>query len=143
MTTPHPRPLQSRRSSPSSVSPVMSNCEELSVLSSTTHTPSKNVHVQQTLLILVHLNLLKRLLKDTLGNYHHRTNPQLTSLKTALPTFFGQVGYVSSHFLDSSFQAVKVCFQLHTFHTDLKQLPKLISLASFFWSRSTICFLAR
>ncbi|KAL0229540.1 hypothetical protein GEMRC1_014157 [Eukaryota sp. GEM-RC1] len=109
MTTPHPEPLMKRsRSSP----PIISPC--------------------QTLLVLIHLHLLKRLFERTLENYDDRTNPQLTALKTSLPAFFGQVGYVSNHFLDSSFQAVKVFFQLHTFHADLKHLPKLISLASFF-----------
>ncbi|KAL0242847.1 hypothetical protein GEMRC1_005410 [Eukaryota sp. GEM-RC1] len=131
MTTPRPGSLQSRRSSPSSVSHVISNCEEPSALSSSTHPPSKRVRVQHTLLILVHLNLLRRLLKDTLENYHHRTDRQLTGLKTALPAFFGQFGYISNHFLDSSLQAVKVYFHLHTFHTDLEHLPTLVSLASF------------
>ncbi|KAL0243176.1 hypothetical protein GEMRC1_005737 [Eukaryota sp. GEM-RC1] len=86
----------------------------------------------QTLLILVHLHLLRRLVKDTLEHNHDRTKHQLSALKTALPAFFGQVGYVSNHFLDSSSQAVKVFFQLHTFHTNLKHLPELISLTSFF-----------
>ncbi|KAL0242495.1 hypothetical protein GEMRC1_005058 [Eukaryota sp. GEM-RC1] len=132
MVTPCPESLKRSRSSPSSISSAMSNCGELSVLSSSTVSPSKRVHVQQTLLILIHLHLLRRLLKLTLENIHNRTNLELTALKTALPTFFGQVGYVSNHFLDSSFQAVKVYFQLHTFHADLKHLPELVSLASFF-----------
>ncbi|KAL0242671.1 hypothetical protein GEMRC1_005234 [Eukaryota sp. GEM-RC1] len=105
MITPRPEPLQSTRSSPSSVSSVVSNCDELSVLSSSTHPPSKRVYVQQTLLILIHLHLLRRLFKRTLGNYRRRTNPQLDGLKTALPALFGQVGYVSNHFFDSSLQA--------------------------------------
>ncbi|KAL0243362.1 hypothetical protein GEMRC1_005923 [Eukaryota sp. GEM-RC1] len=132
MVTPCPESLKRSRSSPSSISSVMSNCGELSVLSSSTVSSSKRVHVQQTLLILIHLHLLRRLLKDTLGNNHNRTNLELTALKTALPAFFGQVGYVSSHFLDSSYQAVKVYFQLHTFRADDEDFPKLISLASFF-----------
>ncbi|KAL0242827.1 hypothetical protein GEMRC1_005390 [Eukaryota sp. GEM-RC1] len=133
MVTPHPEPLlKSRRSSPLSFSSGMSYCGELLVMSSSIPTPSKHVHVQQSVLILIHLHLLKRLLNRTLENNHDGTNPNLDALKTALPAFFGQVGYVSSHFLDSSFQAVKVFFQLHTFHADLEHLPKLISLASFF-----------
>ncbi|KAL0242759.1 hypothetical protein GEMRC1_005322 [Eukaryota sp. GEM-RC1] len=110
----------------------MSNCDELSVSSSSTYSISIRVHVQQILLILIHLHLMRRLLNRTLENNHHRTNPQLTALKTALPAFFGQAGYVSNHFLDSSFQAVQVFFQIHTFHADLKHVPKLLSLASFF-----------
>ncbi|KAL0243298.1 hypothetical protein GEMRC1_005859 [Eukaryota sp. GEM-RC1] len=105
---------------------------KLLALSSTTHPPSERIRVQQTLLILVHLNLLRRLLKLTLENIDDRTNPQLDALITVIPVFFGQVGYVSNHFLDSSFQAVKVYFQLHTFHADLEHLPTVISLASFF-----------
>ncbi|KAL0242597.1 hypothetical protein GEMRC1_005160 [Eukaryota sp. GEM-RC1] len=133
ITIPLPEPLLKRsRSSPSSSSSVMSNCGELSILSSSTHPPSKRVHVQQSLLILIHVNLLRRLLNCTLGNNQDVTNPELSVLKRALPTFFGQVGYVSNHFLDSSFQAVKVFFPVHTFHADLKHLLKLISLASFF-----------
>ncbi|KAL0242473.1 hypothetical protein GEMRC1_005036 [Eukaryota sp. GEM-RC1] len=133
MLTPHPEPLLKRsRSFPPIFSSVMSNCDELSVLASTTHPPSKRVHVQQTLLILIHVHLLRLLLKRTLENNHDRTNRQLDGLKTSLPAFFEQVGYVSNHFLDSSFQAVKVYFQLHTFHTDLEHLPTVISLASFF-----------
>ncbi|KAL0242791.1 hypothetical protein GEMRC1_005354 [Eukaryota sp. GEM-RC1] len=124
--------LQRSRSSPSSISSGMAHSDELHVLSSFTDPPSKRVHVQQTLLILVHLHLLRRFLKDNLKNNHDRTDPQLTALKTVLSAFFGQVGYVSNHFLDSSLQAVKVYFQLHTFHADLKHLPELISLASFF-----------
>ncbi|KAL0242628.1 hypothetical protein GEMRC1_005191 [Eukaryota sp. GEM-RC1] len=54
---------------PSSVSSVMSNCEELSVLSSTTHPASKHVHVQQTLMVLIHLHLLRRSLKRTLADF--------------------------------------------------------------------------
>ncbi|KAL0242519.1 hypothetical protein GEMRC1_005082 [Eukaryota sp. GEM-RC1] len=128
MVTPLPAPLLKRsRSYPSSVFSVMSNCDELSVLSSSTHPPSKPIHVQQSLLILIHLHWLRRFI-----NNHDGTNVRLTTLKTALPAFFGQVGYVSNHFLDSSFQAVKVFFQLHTFHADLEHLPKLTSLASFF-----------
>ncbi|KAL0243047.1 hypothetical protein GEMRC1_005610 [Eukaryota sp. GEM-RC1] len=132
MATPRPESLLQRsRPSPSSISSEMSNCGELSILSSTTHPPSKRVHVQQTLLILIHLHLLRRLLNRTLENNHDR-NPQLTDLKATLPEFFEQVGYVSNHFLDSSFHAVKVFFQLYTFDAYLKDLPKLISLASFF-----------
>ncbi|KAL0242426.1 hypothetical protein GEMRC1_004989 [Eukaryota sp. GEM-RC1] len=132
MATPCPESLKRSRSSPSSISSVMLNCDELSVLSSSTDSPSNRVHVQHTLLILIHLHLLRRLLKRTPETSHDRTNPELIALKTALPAFFGQVGYVSSHFLDSSLQAVKVFFQLHTFHADLEHLPKLISVASFF-----------
>ncbi|KAL0243318.1 hypothetical protein GEMRC1_005879 [Eukaryota sp. GEM-RC1] len=133
MTTPRPKHLLKRsRSSLPSFSSVMSNCDELSVLPSTTDSPSKRVHVQQTLLILIHLHLLRRFLKDTLENNHDRTKHQLSALKRTLSAFFGQVGYVSNHFLDSSFQAVKVFFQLHTFHADLEHLHKLIPLASFF-----------
>ncbi|KAL0242539.1 hypothetical protein GEMRC1_005102 [Eukaryota sp. GEM-RC1] len=138
----NPEPLlQRNRSSPPSISSVMSNSDEMLVFSSSTHPPSTLVHVQQTLLILIHLHLLKRLLNRTLENNHDRTNPQLAALKTALPAFFGQIGYVSNHFLDSSFQAVKVYFQLHTFHTDLEHLPKLISLASFFGADQQSVFL--
>ncbi|KAL0235612.1 hypothetical protein GEMRC1_002194 [Eukaryota sp. GEM-RC1] len=72
------------------------------------------------------------LFKHALGKMHDLAFPQLAALKTGLPAFFRQVGYVSNHFLDSSFQAVEVFFQLHTFHADLIRLPKLISLASFF-----------
>ncbi|KAL0242941.1 hypothetical protein GEMRC1_005504 [Eukaryota sp. GEM-RC1] len=116
MVKPLSEPLLKRsRSSPSSISSVMSNCDELS-----------------TLLILVHLHLLRRLLQRTLENIEDRTNPQLDALKTVLPVFFGQVGYVSNHFLDSSLQAVKVYFQLHTFRADDEDFPKLFSLASFF-----------
>ncbi|KAL0242412.1 hypothetical protein GEMRC1_004975 [Eukaryota sp. GEM-RC1] len=61
-----------------------------------------------------------------------RFNHQLTALKTFLPALFGQVGYVSNHFLDSSFQAVKVYFEVRTFHANLHDIPKLPSLASFF-----------
>ncbi|KAL0243286.1 hypothetical protein GEMRC1_005847 [Eukaryota sp. GEM-RC1] len=110
----------------------MSNCGELSILPSSTPPPSKRVQVQQTLLVLIHLNLLRRLLMDPLDFVEDRTNRHLYGLKTALPAFFGQVGYVSIHFLDSSCQAAKVFFQLHTFHADLGHLPKLTSLASFF-----------
>ncbi|KAL0242772.1 hypothetical protein GEMRC1_005335 [Eukaryota sp. GEM-RC1] len=129
MTCPEPL-LKRSRPSPSSISSVMSNCDELSVLSSSTYAPSKRVHVQQSLLILIHLHLLRRLLKH--AKIPLRTDHQLPALQTALPTFFEQVGYVSNHFLDSSFQAVKVFFPVHTFHANLKHLPKLISVASFF-----------
>ncbi|KAL0243168.1 hypothetical protein GEMRC1_005729 [Eukaryota sp. GEM-RC1] len=108
---------------------VKSNSDELSVLPSTRHQPSKRISVQQSLLILIHLHLLRRLLKR---HFEYDADQNLTDMKTALPAFFGQVGYVSNHFLDSSFQAVKVYFEVHTFHADLEPLPKLISLASFF-----------
>ncbi|KAL0242955.1 hypothetical protein GEMRC1_005518 [Eukaryota sp. GEM-RC1] len=149
MPSPHPEPLLKRsRSSPSSISSVMSDCDELSVLSSTTHPPSKSIRVQQTLLILIHLHLLRRLFKRSFEfwsrSYSYdddRTNLELTALKTALPTYFGQVGYVSNHFLDSSLQAVKVYFQLHTLPADLEDIPKLISLASFFGADQQSVFL--
>ncbi|KAL0243301.1 hypothetical protein GEMRC1_005862 [Eukaryota sp. GEM-RC1] len=141
MVTLCPESLKRSRSSPSNISSAMSNSDELSVFSSFTPPPSKRVHVQQTLLILIHLHLLRRLLMDPLDFVEDRTNRHLSALKTALPAFFGQVGYVSNHFLDSSFQAVKMYFAVHTFHADLKHLRKLISLASFFWSISTICLL--
>ncbi|KAL0242672.1 hypothetical protein GEMRC1_005235 [Eukaryota sp. GEM-RC1] len=126
--------LKRSPSSPSSISTVMSNCDELSVLSSSTHPPCKRVHVQQTVLILIHLHLLRFLFKRALEHEKIplRFNPQLDGLKRVLPAFFGQAGYVSNYFLDSSFQAVNVYFQLHTFHADLHDIPKLISLASFF-----------
>ncbi|KAL0245049.1 hypothetical protein GEMRC1_009129 [Eukaryota sp. GEM-RC1] len=130
MLTPPSEPLQ--RSSPSSISSVKSNCDELSTLSSTTDSPSKRVRVQQTLVILIHLNLLRRFLKRALKNTHDQPQHHLTVLKTVLPAFFGQVGHVSNHFLDSSLQAVKVYFEVHTIRSDLKDFPKLISLASFF-----------
>ncbi|KAL0243257.1 hypothetical protein GEMRC1_005818 [Eukaryota sp. GEM-RC1] len=138
------------RSLPSTVSCVVSNCDELSILASSTYPPFKRIHAQQTLLVLIHLHLLRRLFKRSFeywynqySYYDGQTSPPLAALKTALPTFFEQVGYVSNHFLDSSFQAVKMFFQLHTFHADRKHFPELISLASFFWNRSTICFLTR
>ncbi|KAL0242653.1 hypothetical protein GEMRC1_005216 [Eukaryota sp. GEM-RC1] len=109
---------------------AMCNCDEQLVLSSSTHPPSKRIHVQQSLLILIHLHLLRLLSKH--ANIPFRFNPQLTTLQRVLPAFFEQVGYVSNHFLDCSFHAVKVYFQLHTFHAILKSFPKLISLASFF-----------
>ncbi|KAL0243332.1 hypothetical protein GEMRC1_005893 [Eukaryota sp. GEM-RC1] len=110
----------------------MSNCDALSTLSSTTDSPSKRVRVQQTLVILIHINLLKRLLNRTLENIHGRTQTQLNDLRRVLPTFFEQAGYVSSHFLDSSFQALKVYFVVHTFRAHCYVIPKLVSLASFF-----------
>ncbi|KAL0242942.1 hypothetical protein GEMRC1_005505 [Eukaryota sp. GEM-RC1] len=118
--------LKAHYRSSSSFASVISNCDALSALSSSTRPPFKPIHVQQTLLIIIHLHLLRRLLE--------RTNipPQLAALKTALPTFFGQAGYVSNHFLDSSCQAVKVYFEVHTVHAYLEHLPKLTSLASFF-----------
>ncbi|KAL0242881.1 hypothetical protein GEMRC1_005444 [Eukaryota sp. GEM-RC1] len=132
MTTPPSEPLQRSRSSSSSISSEMSNGDALSTLSSTTRPPFKRVRVQQSLVILIHLNLLRRFLKRTLKNIHDQPQHHLTVLKTVLPTFFGQVGHVSKHFLDSSFQAVQMYFEVHTFHTDLEHLPKLISLTSFF-----------
>ncbi|KAL0242592.1 hypothetical protein GEMRC1_005155 [Eukaryota sp. GEM-RC1] len=134
MITSQPEPLLKRsRSSPSSVSSVMSNCDELSVLPSSPHPPSKHVHVQQTLLVLIHLHLLRRLLKRTFkDNHYHPYNRHIVALKTKLPEFFEQVGYVSNHFLDSSFQAVKVYFHLYTIHAHRIHLPILNSLASFF-----------
>ncbi|KAL0242839.1 hypothetical protein GEMRC1_005402 [Eukaryota sp. GEM-RC1] len=140
MATPRPESLLQRsRPSPSSISSAMSSCDELSVLSSSTHPPSKRVHVQQTLLILVHLHLLR--LKRTLQQYPFGTISQLDGLKTALPAFIEQVGYVSNHFLDSSFQAVKMYFEVHTIRSDLEHLPKLISLASFFGADQQSVFL--
>ncbi|KAL0242667.1 hypothetical protein GEMRC1_005230 [Eukaryota sp. GEM-RC1] len=130
MIRPRPEPLMKRScSSPPSISSVMSNCDELSVLSSTTRSPSKRGHVQQSLLILIHLHLLRRLLKRP---FEYDTSQHLTDMKRALPAFFGQVGHVSNHFLDSSFQAVKMYFEVHTIRSDPKDFPKLISLASFF-----------
>ncbi|KAL0242655.1 hypothetical protein GEMRC1_005218 [Eukaryota sp. GEM-RC1] len=132
MTTPRPDPLLKRsRSSPSSICSVMSHGDELSVLPSITHPPSKRVQVQQSLLVLIHLNFLRRVLKRTFEDNHGQTKPQLNDLRRVLPTFFGQVGYVSNHFLDSSFQAIKVYFEVHTFHANLHDIPKLTSLASF------------
>ncbi|KAL0251098.1 hypothetical protein GEMRC1_000312 [Eukaryota sp. GEM-RC1] len=132
MITPRPEPLLKKsRSSPSRVSSVMSNSDELLALSPSTHSPLQRVHFQQSLLILVHFHLLDLLFKRP--KILLRTDPHsLTDLETALPAFFGKVGYVSNHFLDSSFQAVKVYLQLHTFRTSPTHLPNLISLASFF-----------
>ncbi|KAL0242976.1 hypothetical protein GEMRC1_005539 [Eukaryota sp. GEM-RC1] len=116
MVKPLSEPLLKRsRSSPSSISSVMSNCDELSVLPSATDSPSKRVCVQQTLLVLIHLHLLRRLLVDPLVFVQDQTNRHLYGLKTALPVFFGQVGYVSNHFLDSSCQAVKVFLKFTPF----------------------------
>ncbi|KAL0243390.1 hypothetical protein GEMRC1_005951 [Eukaryota sp. GEM-RC1] len=99
----------------------MSNGDELSILPLSPHPPSKRVHVQQSLLILVHLHLLR--LKRTLQQYPFGTISQLDGLKTALPAFFGQVGYVSNHFLDSSFQAAKVFFKYTPFMLILNTFP--------------------
>ncbi|KAL0239467.1 hypothetical protein GEMRC1_009575 [Eukaryota sp. GEM-RC1] len=104
---------------------------DLLPLTSSFQSPSRCLHSQQSLLILINVHLLRSLCKSALElNRYYRSS--LLNLKNTLVTFFKKVGYVSHHFFESALFASKVFFQTNTFQVIPEELPQLCSFASFF-----------
>ncbi|KAL0229651.1 hypothetical protein GEMRC1_013196 [Eukaryota sp. GEM-RC1] len=100
----------------------------------TSYTGANCLRIQQSLLILVHLHLLKRFSKascEDTNDYHLL----LLTLIQRLHTFAKKVGYVSRHFFESALLAIKLFFQTNTFDIFPENLPHLCSFASFFGAK--------
>ncbi|KAL0239466.1 hypothetical protein GEMRC1_009574 [Eukaryota sp. GEM-RC1] len=100
----------------------------------TSYTGANCLRIQQSLLILVHLHLLKRFSKascEDTNDYHLL----LLTLIQRLHTFAKKVGYVSRHFFESALLAIKQFFQTNTFDIFPENLPHLCSFASFFGAK--------
>ncbi|KAL0231788.1 hypothetical protein GEMRC1_011192 [Eukaryota sp. GEM-RC1] len=94
--------------------------------------PCKYIGFQQSLLISIHLHVLRRFAKSSLEHCLFSTSRALITLKQELPAFFEKIGYVSHNFFESVFLAIKVFFETSTFPTVYKDVPQLCSFASFF-----------
>ncbi|KAL0241637.1 hypothetical protein GEMRC1_006872 [Eukaryota sp. GEM-RC1] len=99
------------------------------------------LHLQQSLLILIHLHLLKRLLKSSLGVNHDEPRNPLLTLQHELPTFIIDIGYVSNRFYDSAMLAVKMFLETNSFHVVSIDLPQFYSLAGLFEAEVQSVFL--
>ncbi|KAL0235305.1 hypothetical protein GEMRC1_001887 [Eukaryota sp. GEM-RC1] len=69
--------------------------------------PSRSLRFQQSLLILIHIHLLKRVCKSSLEVTHAEPRRAFLRLKRDLPKFFNKVGLLSQYFLESALLAVK------------------------------------
>ncbi|KAL0242932.1 hypothetical protein GEMRC1_005495 [Eukaryota sp. GEM-RC1] len=125
----------------SSISSLKPGSKVSSAPFSSTRSPSIPLKFQQSLLTLIHLHFLSRMLEASPEWKRDEPHRALRTLKTVLPTFFSQVGYVSHYFFESVFLATKMFFLRNTFHVIPENLPQLFSIASFFQSRCTICIL--
>ncbi|KAL0239727.1 hypothetical protein GEMRC1_009835 [Eukaryota sp. GEM-RC1] len=102
---------------------------------------SKGIRLQQSLLILINLHLLRRLFKSSLEVNPRERFPSFFSLEVELSSFFEIVGYVSHHFFESSLLSIKVFFQINTLPVVSEELPQLCSIASFFGAEVQSVFL--
>ncbi|KAL0239542.1 hypothetical protein GEMRC1_009650 [Eukaryota sp. GEM-RC1] len=144
MLHPPEPPSKSSRSldDPYSCNDVLNVSPQLNSVSMSSFPPrSVSLQSHQSLLILIHLNLLKRLLKSSFNmNYGNPRRP-LLGLRKQLPIFFNQVGYVSDRFFETAVLASKVLFHTTTFHIVSESLPQLVSFASLFGAEVTSVFL--
>ncbi|KAL0243319.1 hypothetical protein GEMRC1_005880 [Eukaryota sp. GEM-RC1] len=101
----------------------------------------KTVRFQQSLLILVLLNLLRRLLKSCFAVNLVDPRRSLLSLKQELPKVLANVGYVSSSCFESLCLTFQVFFQTNTFHLLSQDLPQLCSYAALFGAEVRSVFL--
>ncbi|KAL0250978.1 hypothetical protein GEMRC1_000192 [Eukaryota sp. GEM-RC1] len=113
------------------------HCESLP-LPSSSHCPSDHPRFQQSLLALVHLHLLRSLMKSSVST---EPNRDLLSLQQQLPTFFQKVGCVSNRFFESSLLAVKMFVESNTFQVVPEDLSEICSFASFFGAEDKPVFL--
>ncbi|KAL0251276.1 hypothetical protein GEMRC1_000489 [Eukaryota sp. GEM-RC1] len=107
-------------------------------LPSSSHCPSDHPRFQQSLLALVHLHLLRSLMKSSVST---EPNRDLLSLQQQLPTFFQKVGCVSYRFFESSLLAIKMFVESNTFHVVPEDLSEICSFASFFGAEDKPVFL--
>ncbi|KAL0251408.1 hypothetical protein GEMRC1_001396 [Eukaryota sp. GEM-RC1] len=118
---------------------------------STTESPcnrEKSLQFQQSLLVLIHLHLLRRYFKTSIQVntdfchrlFYGRSGP-FHSLKKDLRTFCIHVGYVSNHFFESALLAVKMHFQTNTFPVISTEFSQLSLLSSFFEADLSSIFL--
>ncbi|KAL0239625.1 hypothetical protein GEMRC1_009733 [Eukaryota sp. GEM-RC1] len=106
-------------------------------LSSSLHSPSlisssNRLHFQQSLLILIQSHFLKRLLTFPDQKDDRECHPPLSRLIKRLYSFFEKVGFVSQHFFESSFSAVKAFLETSTLEMNFDDLVLLSSITSFF-----------
>ncbi|KAL0242734.1 hypothetical protein GEMRC1_005297 [Eukaryota sp. GEM-RC1] len=104
------------------------------LIHSTTKNPTNGqtcLQFQQSLLVLIHFHLIKRLCKSS-EVIHDAPSLTLRSLKQEVSTFFKNVGHVSLYFFESSLLAVKMVFRTHTFHVVPNDFPQLYLFAAFF-----------
>ncbi|KAL0229010.1 hypothetical protein GEMRC1_013630 [Eukaryota sp. GEM-RC1] len=110
---------------------------------STMQSPDKRekcLHFQQSLLILIHLHLLRRRLKSSISVTQQSSlsielysiHDNFLRLKQEIPTFYKNVGYVSQRFFQSAHLATKMFFQTTTFKVASEDLNQLSALSSFF-----------
>ncbi|KAL0239430.1 hypothetical protein GEMRC1_009538 [Eukaryota sp. GEM-RC1] len=114
---------------------------ELLPLTSSFQTPSMCLRAQQSLLILIHVHLLKLLCKSALEFDYYAPSLHLLKFKDELPTFFRKVGYVSHRFFESALLTTKVFLQTNTFHVESEDLHQIHSFASFFGASISCVFL--
>ncbi|KAL0239689.1 hypothetical protein GEMRC1_009797 [Eukaryota sp. GEM-RC1] len=133
--------LQSRDQCSPSAGRTMSSSPSTHSSRESPDTSKKSIHVQQSLLILINLHLLRRLLQTSTEENHSEPCLTVVCLKRDLPTFFKKVGYVSNHFFESALLSIKVFFQTNTFAVVPKELPQLFLLTSFFGTSLPSVFL--
>ncbi|KAL0235589.1 hypothetical protein GEMRC1_002171 [Eukaryota sp. GEM-RC1] len=106
----------------------------------------KCLQFQQSLLVLIHLHLLRRYVKSFLDANHSHSNPRslkslVLNIHQDLIPFFKKVGFVSDRFMESSLLAAKLFVETTTFPVIPNDLCQLVSLASFFGTRVQSIFL--
>ncbi|KAL0228707.1 hypothetical protein GEMRC1_013327 [Eukaryota sp. GEM-RC1] len=90
-----------------------------------------SIDLQESLLILVNLHLVKRQIKSMLNLRYHPYNKRCY-LDSVITAFFKKVGYVSVRFLEFSISAVKVFLQSCTIPLNGQHLHHLTSINSLF-----------
>ncbi|KAL0239570.1 hypothetical protein GEMRC1_009678 [Eukaryota sp. GEM-RC1] len=128
--------------SSSSLSSPKPNLDPSSLVVSSFHYPSNlKIRLQESLLILIHLHLMKLLLISSLKVTYADPRRPFLCLKENLPTLMKKVGHVSHRFFESTCLAVKVFFQSNTFPVTSSDLSQLCSFASFFGAEVQSVFL--
>ncbi|KAL0239721.1 hypothetical protein GEMRC1_009829 [Eukaryota sp. GEM-RC1] len=127
MSSSIPPSKMSRPSEDSGGDLVISSNQSLDLpLTTLLHEPFlKQLHFQESLLILIQLYRLRRHLSGTLRCH-------LSILIKRVSCFLEKAGYVSERFYKSSFSAVTVFFQISKISVSPEELPLLFSIASYF-----------
>ncbi|KAL0246355.1 hypothetical protein GEMRC1_007567 [Eukaryota sp. GEM-RC1] len=97
--------------------------------------------LQQSLLVLLSSNLLRKLFKSHLSIDYDDPRCSLRCLLRHFPSCFEKVGYVSKRFFESTFLAAHLFFESNTFPVVSRDIPLLSSIAALFAANIRSIFL--
>ncbi|KAL0239740.1 hypothetical protein GEMRC1_009848 [Eukaryota sp. GEM-RC1] len=115
----------------SSVSNSQSSLDLTTFLSGDSHSVSKHIRLQQSLLILIDFHLLKRVMKSS-KTANLRPSQRLAKWLSSPYSHSQNVALVSQHFLNSLLSAFRVFLQTTILPITREDLPRLASINAYF-----------